>query len=157
MKAIIAGSFNPFTLGHRDIVTRAAELFDGVIVAVADDTEKSAARLSDRVEIAKLSLIGVKNVDVVPFTGLLTDFVKKIGGGVIVRGLRNTVDFEYEKQLGQVYKSLSEVETLYLMCSPELSHVSSSVVRALVKENAPLDGYVADGAVSAVNKAYKKG
>ncbi|MCH5351691.1 MAG: pantetheine-phosphate adenylyltransferase [Clostridiales bacterium] len=156
MKAIIAGSFNPFTLGHKDIVTRVASMFDEVVVAVADDTYKKTAPLSVRTEIAKLSLSDVKGVRVLPFSGLLTDFAKKTGAEVIVRGLRNTVDFEYEKSLGEAYKSLSGIETLFLMCSPELSHVSSSLVRSLAELNAPMDGYVAVGAQSAVKAAYAK-
>lgn len=154
MKAIIAGAFDPFTLGHKDIVTRAAALYDKVVVAIAADTEKVTAPLDTRVEIAKLSLQDVRGVKIEPFSGLLTDFAEKVKADVIVRGLRNTADFEYERSLAAVYASLSGIECVYFMCSPKLSHVSSSTVRALAAVGGPLKGYVVNAAQRIVKDVY---
>ncbi len=154
MKAIFAGAFDPFTLGHKDIVTRAAAVFDKVVVAVANDTEKCTAPLEIRAEIARLSLAGVDGVEVKPFGGLLTDFAAEEKADVIVRGLRSTADFEYERSLSAVYRSVSGIDCMFFMCSPNFAHVSSSTVRSLVALGGPLEGYIASAAQRVVGQAY---
>lgn len=154
-KAVFAGSFDPFTLGHKDIVVRASKLFDEVIVAVARDNGKSSHALDDRRQIASLSLKGIDNVKVVTFDGLLTDFMKSVGGNVLLRGVRMASDFEYEKSLQEVYRSLyKDIEFVLFPAKAELVHISSTVVRELAKLNCSLDGYVDHGVEKIVADLY---
>lgn len=154
MKAIISGTFDPFTLGHRDLVVRALGIYGAVIVAVAKQTGKNTADAATRVDIAKKSLEGLENVDIVEFDGLLSDYVKSVGDCVIVRGLRGTRDLEYERDLDRAYKKLCGAETVYFLSPPELEHVTSTAVRTLAGLNAPIDDYVAAGAVRSIRKVY---
>lgn len=154
---LFAGSFDPFTLGHYDITVRAAKLFSHLYVGVAGDTgnKKCKASLDERTEIAKKSLAGVSHVTVCPFDGFLTDFAREIGAYTVVRGLRTFKDFEYEQTIAKVYKSQwSEIELLYLISSPEYSHVSATVVRDLVNGSGNLDGYVCGGASASIQNIY---
>lgn len=132
--AVFPGSFDPFTIGHDDILRRALELFDQVVVAVGfnihkADAEADAARRAD--EIRRLYQNLRERVDVVTYSGLTVDLVKKLGACCIVRGLRNSADFEYEKNLAEVNMRIAGVETIFLPCRPELACVSSSTVREL--------------------------
>lgn len=141
--AVFAGSFDPFTLGHKDIVLRAAKLFDRIIVAVAEDTGKKTRLLADRKKIITLSLDEVENVEIASFSGLLTDFMKERGLTVLIRGVRNAMDFDYESSLMGVYRSLyKEIEFILLPSKSELSHVSSTVVRELLKIGADTKDYL---------------
>ncbi len=144
MRAIFAGTFDPFTTGHADIVKRSAACFSEVVVAVAADCAKSAAPVTVRAEIAELAVKELKldNVKVLPFCGLLTDFADSLGGGVLVRGVRNGRDLDYESELCGVYRSLNGIDAVVFITLPELSHVSSTAVRQLTALGAPLDGYV---------------
>lgn len=158
MEAIVAGTFDPFTAGHCDIVTRAAALFDRVTVAVALETGKNCAPSEDRVRIVEASIGGLGNVEVVPFGGLLCDFVKsRRGKKVLVRGIRGVRDFEYERDLSRVYAHSCGVESVFLCSSPNVEYISSTLVRELARLDAPLDGYVADGAVEYVKRLYGSG
>ena len=156
MKAIFAGTFDPFTIGHRDIVERAARLFDGVIVAVAVDTGKPAAPLKVRTEIAKSAVKDLSNVTVESFCGLLTDFAKEKGYCVLIRGVRNCADLDYERDLTNVYKSMSGIESLIIISSPELSHVSSSVVRTAAALGGDISKFVVKGTVQKIAEIYGK-
>ena len=141
-RAVFAGSFDPFTLGHKDIAERASKLFDELIIAVAADNCKNSQSLQARKEIVEASL-DVKNIRVVPFEGLLTDFMKNADASVLVRGVRSSTDLDYERSLMGVYRSLyPEVEVILLPARPELLHISSTVVRELCKMNVSLGGYV---------------
>ncbi len=155
MRAIFAGAFDPFTAGHVNIIKRAAALFDSVTVAVADDTGKNTAPVYVRVDIAKRSTAGIDNATVSAFHGLLSDFVKCFDEPVVlVRGIRNGRDAEYERDLSRVYKSLCGVDTVFLQADADSEHISSTVVRELAKLRAPLDGYVANGAIETVTEIY---
>ena len=158
MRAVFAGTFDPFTAGHADIVKRSAACFSEVVVAVADDCAKPAAPVAVRAEIAeraveRLCLDGVK---VMPFCGLLTDFIDEIGGGVIVRGVRSARDFDYESELLGVYRSLNDTDAIVFVTKAELAHVSSTVVRQLAALGAPLDGYVVGGTEEYIRAVYGK-
>lgn len=143
-KAVFAGTFDPFTLGHFEIAERASKRFDEVIVAVADVTGKKCIfPLEKRVKLAEKSLSTLKNVVVKPFSGFLVDFMKENGASVFVRGLRNSVDFEYERNLYNVYKSQDEnVEGCYFMASNEYLHISSSLVREVLAIGGDAKKYV---------------
>ncbi|MDE7108145.1 MAG: pantetheine-phosphate adenylyltransferase [Clostridiales bacterium] len=156
MKAIFAGTFDPFTLGHRNIVERAAKLFDGAIIAVADDTGKNTAPLSVRTEIAKAAVADMPTVTVESFSGLLSDYVTKKGDCVLVRGVRNSNDLEYERDLTAVYKSLCGVESIIIITDSAYGHVSSTVVRAVAALGGDINGYVVPSTAKQIAEVYGK-
>ena len=156
-KAVFAGSFDPFTLGHKDIAIRAASLFDCVIIAVAKQTGKNSRSLSDRKEIIAQSIGDVANIEIKEFDGLLTEFLRQNDASILVRGVRSSIDFEYEKSLMGVYRSLyDKIEFVLLPSKPELNHVSSTVVRELVKLSASIDGCVDTKAKEFIEKLYRE-
>lgn len=156
MKAVLAGAFDPFTAGHRDLAERAAKIFGEVIVAVAVDTGKTTADISDRLSIAQASVSGIQNARVVPFSGLLTEFLNANAPCVLLRGLRGVRDAEYERDLCRIYGSGSDCECVYLFSRAELEHVSSTTVRQLAELGAGLDGYAAPQAIESIKKVYGK-
>ncbi len=154
MKAIFAGTFDPFTSGHRNIVEQALEVFGAVTVAVANDVgDKSAADIALRVNIAKLAVADFSNVTVERFDGLLTDYVGKTGG-VIIRGVRTSADLEYERAHARIYYSLGRVRSVFFIPAAEYEHVSSTVVRQLARLKADLNGYVARGTEKIIADHY---
>lgn len=155
--AMMAGTFDPFTLGHYDVARRASSVFDKLIIAVADSGERKSAPVDVRVEIARLSTADLNNVEVLPFSGFLTAFAAEHGVHILVRGLRTYNDFEYEKALYEVYKSQDpSIETVYLMTSGAYSHISGTIVRELAHLGGNLDGYVCPAAVNSVTRHYAK-
>lgn len=154
--AVFAGTFDPFTLGHRDVAARAARLFDKIIVAVAADTGRAAAGLDDRLNIVRASIADLPNVEAAPFTGFLTDFAASVGADILVRGLRTYNDFEYEKSLYEVYRSQRDVEAAYIMTSGQYSHISGSVVRQLAGLGGDLTGFVCESARKDIMRIYGK-
>lgn len=135
--ALYPGTFDPITNGHYDIISRALNLFDKVVVAVADSQDKKPLfSLEQRVNMAKAATMHLENVSVLPFYNLTVEFASQQNSTILIRGLRAVSDFEYELQLGYLNNSLDEnIETVYLM--PNLKHafVSSSIVRNLLKFN----------------------
>ena len=132
--AVYPGTFDPITLGHFDVIERALHLFDKVVIAVAtSESKKPLFNLDKRVAMIQASVAHLDNVTVKPFNKLLVNFVKENGSNIIVRGLRNSSDFEYEIQLDYVNHSLNkDIETVYLMPYLEHTHISSSIVRTLL-------------------------
>ena len=137
--AVYPGTFDPITLGHEDIVRRAANLFDEVIVAVAGSTNKNTLfNLDERVTLAN-SVFKASNIKVIGFNSLLMQFVQDQGAQMVIRGLRAASDFEYEFQLaGMNRKLFPQLETLFLTPAEQYMFVSSSLVREVAK----LDGDV---------------
>ena len=130
--ALFPGSFDPFTLGHADIVRRALGLFDEVIIGIGYNEQK-ASQLSvrERVEAIGKLYKDEPHVRVESYTGLTADFAKASGATAIVRGVRTATDFEYELQMADVNRRLTGIETVLLPASPELASLSSSLVREL--------------------------
>ena len=156
-KAVFAGSFDPFTIGHYDLVKRASDVFDEVIVGVAGNgsKKKCVATVEQRAEIARLSLSDISNVTVKIFDGLLTDFANQNGAKYLVRGIRNGVDFEYEKNLMAVYQATNpDIEIFYLISQPALSFVSSSFIKDLKLLHGEIDKYVSPCALEEILKIY---
>lgn len=152
--AIFAGTFDPFTAGHYDIARRAAERFDKLIVAVIDapNTKKTMFTLADRIDIAKESLRDIENVVVISFGGFLVELMKRNGIKTFVRGLRNALDFEYEKNLFAIYRAQwSEVEGFYLMTDERYAHISSSAVREILTLGGSVKGFVKDEALKLID------
>ncbi|MEW6679003.1 MAG: pantetheine-phosphate adenylyltransferase [Pseudomonadota bacterium] len=132
---VYPGTFDPITCGHEDLVKRALALFDGVIVAVAENTPKVPCfSLEERVELARLALAGLEQVRVEPFSGLLVDFVRSQGACMVLRGLRAVSDFEYEFQLAGMNRRLApEMETVFLTPAEQHMFVSASMVREIAR------------------------
>lgn len=132
-KAVYPGTFDPMTLGHEDLVRRAARLFDTVILAVADSRAKHPFfTLDERVEMAREVLKDLKNVEVMGFSGLLMKFVQEHKARVVVRGLRAVSDFEYEFQLAGMNRGMyPDVETLFLTPGEQHMFISATIVREI--------------------------
>ncbi|MFC5740454.1 pantetheine-phosphate adenylyltransferase [Dyella tabacisoli] len=144
--AVYPGTFDPITNGHSDLVARAAPLFERVVVAVAESPNKAGGpgfSLQERIALARLALADLPNVEVRGFDCLLANFVKQIGAGVIIRGLRAVSDFEYEFQLASMNRHLiPQTETLFLTPAEQYSFISSSLVREIGRLGGDISGFV---------------
>lgn len=150
--AMYPGTFDPITLGHEDLVRRAAQLFDRVVVAIADNPGSKAPMFSteERAEMASSALSDIANVEVLGYAGLTVDFAIEHDLRVIIRGLRAVSDFEYEFQLANMNRHLTdEVETLFLTPTEKYTFISSS----LVKEVAELGGDISEFVSPTVRQA----
>ena len=154
IKAVYPGTFDPLTRGHEDLVRRAATLFDTLVLAIADSRAKQPFfTLEERIAMAREVLGDMKNVEVVGFAGLLTDFVRKQRARVVLRGLRAVSDFEYEFQLAGMNRNLyPEMETIFLTPSEQHMFISATLVR----EIATLGGDVSEFVHPSVAKALRK-
>lgn len=154
-KVLIPGTFDPVTLGHLDVIRRSSQLFDEVVVGVAASKNKGAGplfTLDERVSLVQQATSGLDNVSVQPFDVLLVDFAAAIGATAVVKGLRATTDFEYEFQMAMLnYQLAPDLETLFVMSSPDYMYVSSSVA----KEVASLGGKIAGLVPAPVEKALR--
>ena len=133
IKAVYPGTFDPLTRGHEDIVRRASRLFDSLVLAVAKSTAKNTFfSLDERVTMAREVLGDVKNLEIVGFEGLLTDFVRKQKARVVLRGLRAVSDFEYEFQLAGMIRNLyADMDTVFLTPSDQHMIISATLVREI--------------------------
>lgn len=129
--AIYPGSFDPITNGHLDILKNGAEIFDKIIVAVSSNVNKRGfLSVETRLELIRQSIADLKNVEVDSYEGLTVDYARKVGACVILRGLRNQNDFEYELQISQTNNALcGDIQTVFLITKPEYGYISSSMVR----------------------------
>lgn len=143
-RAVTPGTFDPITLGHLDVITRAAQLVDQVIVAVAASPAKSPLfSLDERRALAEEATAHLPNVEVMAFDGLLVDFVKSVDAQVIVKGLRALTDFEYEFQMAALnYELARELETVFIMAPPQFMYLSSSMVRELASLKSDIGRFV---------------
>jgi pantetheine-phosphate adenylyltransferase len=150
--AVYPGTFDPITLGHEDIVRRAANLFDEVIVAVAGSSNKKTLfSLDERVSMAENIFRHSPNVQVVGFNGLLMQFVQDRGAQLVIRGLRATSDFEYEFQLaGMNRKIFPQFETLFLTPSEQFMFISSSLVREVATLGGDIHAFVSPSVEAAI-------
>ena len=144
--ALTPGTFDPITVGHLDVITRASQLVDEVIVAVAESVKKKPLfTLEERVALAEEATRDLDNVRVVPFDGLLVDFAHEVGATAVVKGLRAITDFEYEFQLALANRKLNaDLDTVFLMTSSEYMYLSSSVVKDIAVHGGSVAGFVPD-------------
>jgi pantetheine-phosphate adenylyltransferase len=142
--AIYPGSFDPLTNGHVDIIRRGARLFDRIVIAVLINLEKAPLfTVPERVEIAREAFLGNSNVEVDTFDGLLVDYARKRGAGVIVKGLRAVSDFEFEMQMALMNRKLNpDVETVFMMPTQPYTYVSSRLVKEVVALGGSVHGLV---------------
>lgn len=154
--AVYPGSFDPVTFGHLDIIERGLKIFDGVIVAVARNSEKNSLfTVKERIELLSEILADRPQAKIETFDGLLVDFVRQRGATVIIRGLRAVSDFEYEFQLAQMNRSITkDVETLFMMTSVPYSYLSSSIVKEVSSLNGPVDKLVPPLVKTALDKKF---
>ena len=131
--ALFPGSFNPFTKGHADIVCRALKMFDSVIIGIGINSEKPQEGTAENLKEIEKIYANEPRVKVITYTTLTADVVKKENATCIIRGMRNDVDLKYESEIAQVNYTLFKVETIFLLASPELKEISSSIVRELQK------------------------
>lgn len=146
--AVYPGTFDPVTLGHLDLISRSAEIFDRVIVAVASKSSKTGGmfNIAERLAMVRESAANLPNVTVEVLDGLLVDYCKRRGIGVVVRGLRAYSDFEYEFQMALTNRKLApHIETLFMMPLEEHSYVTASTVREVARYGGETIGFVPAG------------
>jgi pantetheine-phosphate adenylyltransferase len=145
LTALCPGTFDPVTNGHLDIIGRASETFETVVVGALENPSKQPMfSLEERVAMLKEACIGMPNVTVVSFRGLLVDLARAHGDAVIVKGLRAISDYEYEIQMAQMNHRLAGVETLFMSTSPRWSFLSSSLVKEVARLGGDVSGLVPD-------------
>lgn len=145
------GSFDPVTLGHLDILTRALKLFEKVTVVVAQSGKAGMLEIGERVDLFRASVKGLSGVEVHPFDGLLVDEVARRDADAVIRGIRTQGDYEHEWTLAGVNALLAaDIEYIYLLARPELAAVSSSLVRDVIRHGGPLGKLVPSAVVKAL-------
>lgn len=156
--AIYAGTFDPITYGHVDLIERATRIFDRVIVAIAINKNKQPLfTLNERVEMTTEVLKKYETVEVLGFDSLLLDLAKKHNANVLLRGLRTVTDFDYEFQLASMNRYLDpNIETMFLMPAERYMYISSSLVREIATLGGEVKGFVPPQAVTALEKKFKK-
>ena len=154
---IYPGSFDPITLGHLDIIERAAKLVDNLIIGVLNKSVKTPLfSAQERVEMMKIVTAHIPNVTVEAFDGLLVDFAKEKQAGIIVRGLRAVTDFEYELQMAQTNSKISDsVDTIFLATNVKYAYLSSSIVREIGKYGGDISHFIPEDIISLVYDKYK--
>lgn len=155
---IYAGSFDPITLGHLDIIKRASRITKKLIIAVLNNNAKKPAfSVEERLELIRKVTRDIPNVEVMSFSGLTVDFAREQSANVLVRGLRAVTDFEYELQIAQLNHKLNpEVDTIFLTTSVEYSYLSSSIVKEIASYGGDISQFVPSEVVEDVyQKLYK--
>jgi len=142
--ALFAGTFDPPTLGHQEIIQRASALCDKLYVAVAQSEGKHAFPISKdaRIELLKALTKALKNVEVISFSGLVVDCAKEYNVDFLVRGLRNSADLTFEMQMGSANRQMTGIETVCILSSPQYSHINSTLIRQIAAHGRRLEGFV---------------
>lgn len=156
--ALFPGSFDPITKGHKSIVERALPLFDKIVVAVGTNTAKNSVfPLEKRIEWIEKTFAQYDNVEVVTFNSLTVDFCREIGAKYILRGLRNSTDFQYERNIARINQELdSEIETIFLMTKPDDAAISSSLVREILSFGRDVSQFIPEEITISINDIAKK-
>lgn len=156
--ALFPGSFDPITKGHKSIVERALPMFDKIVVAVGTNTAKNSVfPLEKRIEWIERTFAQYDNVEVVTFNSLTVDFCREIGAKYILRGLRNSTDFQYERNIARINQELdSEIETIFLMTKPDDAAISSSLVREILSFGRDVSQFIPEEITISINDIAKK-
>jgi pantetheine-phosphate adenylyltransferase len=144
--AIFPGSFDPITKGHENIILRASQLFDKIIVAVGNNSDKNSFfTLEQRVEFIKQTFVTKSSIEVDTYDGLTVEYCKRMNARFILRGLRSSLDFEYEKSISQLNRSLAgDIDTIFLITSPEFAAISSTIVRDILANKGDVTPFIPD-------------
>ena len=142
--AVFPGSFSPFSLGHKAVVDSALELFDKIIIAIGNNPEKNHYfSIEKRQKWINDIYKNMPNISIERYEGLTVDFCKIVNANFIVRGLRNSRDFRFEKNISQMNKELNaEIETIFIITPPELSHISSTILRDTIKNGGDISAFI---------------
>ncbi|MBN3035210.1 MAG: pantetheine-phosphate adenylyltransferase [Bacteroidales bacterium] len=142
--AVFPGSFDPVTRGHEDIILRALPLFDKVYIAIGSNTEKkSCFSLEQRADWVRVVFKDMPSIHVITYSGLTVDLCAKLGAQFIIRGLRTSADFEFERSIGQINRKLDPgIETVFLLTSPEFTSLNSSIVRDILRHGGDASQFV---------------
>jgi pantetheine-phosphate adenylyltransferase len=133
-KAVFPGSFDPITLGHVDLIYRGLEIFDEIIIAIGVNADKKQLfSLEDKILQIKNTFKNEPRIKVASYKGLTVDFCKSVNSKYMLRGLRNSSDFNYEQSIAQTNYSISSIESVFLISSPQLIHISSTIVRDIIR------------------------
>lgn len=145
--AVFPGSFDPFTVGHESVVRRALPLFDKIIIAIGSNTQKkSYLNAEGKLMLIKDVFQDEPRIEVTNYEGLTIDFCNKANAGYILRGLRTSADFEYERAISHLNKSMNpEVETVFILTAPEHSHVFSTIVREILIHGGDASKFIPKG------------
>ncbi len=156
--AIYPGTFDPLTLGHLDLIERAAHIFDRVIVAVVINSRKTTCfSADDRITMVRDSVKNIKNVRVDSFDGLLVDYARSLKVHVLLRGLRAFSDFEYEFQMALTNRKMApDIETVFLMPKESFSYISSSTVREVMERGGDISNFVPASVGKFIRKKSRK-
>ena len=158
--AVCSGSFDPITLGHLDIIRRAAACFDKVYVCVSPNASKKNQMFTpeEKLELVKTAVADLDNVEAELYQGLLADYAVERGANVIVRGVRNATDFDVEYQLAQINSSIHPgLESMMLPASPQYQHFSSSMAREMIRYGQPLEKYLPESIIPMGKVLWEKG
>ena len=147
--AVFPGSFDPITIGHYDLIKRALPLFDKIIVAVGTNSTKSSLfPLEERLGWLKIVFKDYPKISIDHFEGLTAHYCNHVHANFLIRGLRNSSDFDYEKTISQVNQIISHgIETVFLISNPQYSHISSTIVREVIKGNGNVEPFLPKGVV----------
>lgn len=148
-RAMFPGSFDPITRGHENIIRRALPLFDEIVIAVGINIEKKGFfSVEDRVKWIQSVFDGEPKIKVMSYSGLTVDFCKEINARYLLRGLRTSADFEFERTVGQVNKRLNpDIETVFLLTMPEFTSINSSIVRDVYKNGGDVSLFIPDAVI----------
>ena len=142
-KAVFPGSFDPITLGHYDIIQRGLSLFDHLVVAIGENSEKGYRfSLEQRLAFLQKAFGDEPRIEITTYSGLTVDFCKSVEAQFILRGLRNPADFEFEKAIAHTNRTLSKIETVFLLTASDKAFISSSIVRDVLKHNGDISALV---------------
>lgn len=145
-KGLFPGTFDPFTIGHFSLVKRSLQLVDELIVAIGvNDVKKSYFSAEERLSMIQDLYRNEPRISVKAYSCLTIDFAKEAGANLIIRGIRSINDFEYEKNIADMNRELSGIETVILFTEPELTHISSSVVRELIQYGRDVSRFIPEG------------
>jgi len=151
--AVYPGVFDPVTLGHLDIIRRGARLFDRLIVAVASKSEKEPLfSAAERLDLLRAAAAGIEGVAVDSYEGLTVEFVGRHGASVILRGLRQRADFEYEQQLALTNRTISGIETVFVMADEKVAYISSRLVREVARLGGDVSKLVPPNVLAALKR-----
>ena len=144
-RALFPGSFDPFTLGHQDIVERGVTIFDEIVIGIGHNADKNYMfSLDQRKMFIEQCFQNNPKVKVMDYVGLTIDFCKSINANYLLRGVRNNGDFEFEKAIARTNRELSDIETVFLLTSVQTSYISSSIVREIIRNKGDYKQFVPD-------------